>query len=631
MTVETPATVAPDVAKAITRLQDELTGRVITIADAEYDATRQLFYAGIDPFPAAIARVANDDDVTRVVSIARDAGIPIAVRSGGHSIAGHSTNAGGLVLDVRDMHRIDIDAASGTAWAESGLTAIEVGNATAEHGLAIGFGDTGSVGIPGITLGGGQGYLSRNHGLAIDNLLAADVVTADGKRIRTDTGHEPDLFWAIRGGGGNFGVATRFQYRLHALPTIAGGLLVQPATVETVAGFTAAAEAASDAVSAIANVMPAPPMPFLPESAVGKLVMLSIVCYSGDPAGADAALAPFRALATPLADMIQTITYPELFPPEDPSYRPLAVSRNMFIERVDDAVASSMMAALEASDASLRAVQIRPLGGAIARVPADATAYAHRARRIMVNVASFYDTEEDRPRRQKWVDDLWRSLAGDDLAAYVNFLGDEGPERVRSAYPGGTWDRLRALKARYDPDNFFHSNQNIPPAESAGAEARPRRTEPAGGPMRFRTTIEQSGKTAMGFQVPESVVEALGAGKRPKVRVTINGYTYRSSVAPMGGTYMVGLSSENRGPAGITGPGAAEVDLELDTAPREVVVPDDFAGALDADPAARQMFDGLSYSNKSWHVLQIQAAKADETRRRRIEKSIEALRQGRIR
>ena len=223
MSVDTSINAAPMVAPVIARLRREITGRVITSADDEYDAARQVVYGGIDPRPAVIARPANDTDVARIVGIARETGIPFAVRCGGHSGAGHSTIEGGLVLDLRDMKRLDIDPVSGTAWAEAGLTAIELGTALADEGLAVGFGDTGSVGIGGITLGGGQGYLSRKLGLTIDSLLAADVITAEGGMVRTDAEREPDLFWAIRGGGGNFGVATRFLYQLAPIPSIVGG------------------------------------------------------------------------------------------------------------------------------------------------------------------------------------------------------------------------------------------------------------------------------------------------------------------------------------------------------------------------------------------------------------------------
>ena len=222
------------------------------------------------------------------------------------------------------MKALDIDVDGRTAWAETGLTAVEYTTAAAAHGLATGFGDTGSVGIGGITLGGGVGYLVRKHGLTIDSLLAADVVTADGELLRVDAQHHPDLFWAIRGGGGNFGVATRFRFKLHPLESTVGGMLILPATAETIAGFIAAAEAAPDELSTIANIMPCPPMPFVPEEHHGKLVNMALMTYAGDTEAGERALAPFRALATPIVDMLKTQPYPDMYPPEDDSYHPLA-------------------------------------------------------------------------------------------------------------------------------------------------------------------------------------------------------------------------------------------------------------------------------------------------------------------
>jgi hypothetical protein len=385
------------------------------------------------------------------------------VRSGGHSGAGHSVTEGGIVIDLRDMKSIEIDVAARTAWAETGMTAAEVSTAAAAHGLAIGFGDTGSVGIGGITLGGGVGYLVRKHGLTIDSLLAAELVTADGELLLVDADTEPDLFWAIRGGGGNFGVATRFLYQLHALEQVVGGMLVLPATAETVAGFIAAAEAAPEELSTIANVMNCPPMPFVAEEHHGSLVIMGMLAYAGSTEDGVRALAPFRALATPLADMLKPIPYPEMFPPEDPDYHPTAAAVTMLIDAVDGPAAETIMEYLRQSDASLRVAQLRVLGGAMARVPADATAYAHRASRIMVNLAAFYEGPEDRTVRERWVADFAAALNTGDDGAYVNFLGDEGPERVRAAYPGATWDRLAAIKARYDPSNLFRLTQNVPP------------------------------------------------------------------------------------------------------------------------------------------------------------------------
>ncbi len=242
---------------SIPQLRAALNGRGIAPDDAGYDQARAVFYGGFDRRPAVIVRVADATDVARVVSLARQTGLELAIRSGGHSNAGHSVSDGGIVLDLGDMRALDIDVAARTAWAQTGLTAGDYTTATGKHGLATGFGDTGSVGIGGITLGGGVGFLVRKHGLTIDDLLAAEVVTADGQQLRVDAHTHPDLFWAIRGGGGNFGVATRLKLRLHPLGTIVGGILMLPATPEVIASFVAQAQAAPEELSTIANILPA--------------------------------------------------------------------------------------------------------------------------------------------------------------------------------------------------------------------------------------------------------------------------------------------------------------------------------------------------------------------------------------
>jgi FAD/FMN-containing dehydrogenase len=257
-------------------------GQLIRPEDEGYDEARAVFYGGIDRRPALIVRAKDPTDVSRVVALARETGMELAVKSGGHSGAGHSTTEGGILLDLAEMKNLEIDLEGRTAWAQTGLTAGEYTAAVGAHGLATGFGDTGSVGIGGITLGGGVGYLVRKHGLTIDDLLAADVVTADGRLLRADSEAHPDLFWAIRGGGGNFGVATRFHYRLHELDSIVGGMLILPATPEVIASFVAEAEAAPEELSAIANVMTAPPMPFLPPEAHGQLIIMAMLVYAGE-------------------------------------------------------------------------------------------------------------------------------------------------------------------------------------------------------------------------------------------------------------------------------------------------------------------------------------------------------------
>jgi FAD/FMN-containing dehydrogenase len=447
---------------SIPRLRDTFDGRVTAPGDPGYDRARTIFYGGFEQRPAAIVRPVDAAEVAQVVGLARDGGLELAVRGGGHSNAGHGLSDGGIVLDLSELTAIDVDPEAGTAWAQAGLTAGAYTAAVQAHGLVTGFGDTGSVGIGGLTLGGGVGYLVRKHGLTIDSLLAAELVTADGRLLSVDAEAHPDLFWAIRGGGGNFGVATRFHFRLHPLDGIVGGMLLLPATAQVVADFMAAAEAAPEELSAIAAVMAAPPMPFIPPERHGELVVMAMLVYAGDAEAGRRAVGPFRALAEPIADMVKPMPYAGVFPPEE-EFHPTAVGHTMFLDRVDAEVAGTIMEHLQASDAAMRVVQLRALGGAMARVPVEATAFAHRHSRIMANVASFYEGPADRDRRQAWVDGLAAALHQGDDGAYVNFLGDEGPGRVRQAYPGPTWDRLVEVKRRYDPGNLFRRNQNIPP------------------------------------------------------------------------------------------------------------------------------------------------------------------------
>jgi FAD/FMN-containing dehydrogenase len=437
---------------------------VIAPEDPRYDEARTVFSGAIDRRPAAIVRVADAGDVAHVIAHARETGAELAVRSGGHSGAGHGVSEGGIVLDLAQMRALEIDADSRTAWAETGLTAGEYTTAAAAHGLATGFGDTGSVGIGGITLSGGVGYLVRKHGLTIDDLLAADVVTADGELVRADADSHPELFWALRGGGGNFGVATRFRFRLHELGTVVGGMLLLPATPDVIAGFVAAADNAPEELSTIANVMPAPPLPFVPAEHHGQLVVMATLAYAGDSEAGERAIAPFRALAEPLADMVRPMPYPEIFPPEPEDFRPIATARTLFADSVDRDAAETILEHIRAATAPMAAAQLRVLGGAMARVPADATAFAHRQSRIMVNVAAMGMQPDEVALHEGWVANLAGALQQDDAGAYVGFLADEGEKRIRAAYPGATWDRLAAVKATYDPTNLFRLNQNVPPA-----------------------------------------------------------------------------------------------------------------------------------------------------------------------
>jgi len=449
---------------SIPQVANDLAGGVIAPDDPQYDQARTVFPGGIDRRPALIVRVADATDVSRVIALARDTGLELAVRSGGHSAAGHGTSDGGIVLDLSGLRSLDIDAQRHTAWAGTGLTAGDYTAAAAAHGLATGFGDMGSVGIGGITLSGGFGLLLRKHGLTIDDVLAAEVVTADGELVRADSESHPDLFWAIRGGGGNFGVVTRFQFRLHEVDTIVGGMLILPATPEVIASFIAAADAAPEELSTIANVMTAPPLPFLAPEHHGRVVVMATLAYAGGIEEGQRAIAPFRALAAPIADMVRPMPYREIFPPHDEDYHPVAVGRTGFADAIDRAAAEAIVEQLEARTAPMAVVQLRVLGGAMARVPADATAFAHRQSRIMTNVAAVFERVEERPVHEPWVAGLAAQLSRPGAGAYVGFLADEGEDRVRAAYPGATWERLAGIKARYDPDNLFRLNQNVPPA-----------------------------------------------------------------------------------------------------------------------------------------------------------------------
>ena len=396
--------------RQLSTLRSSLGGRLITPEDAEYDQARTLFMGGFDRRPAAIVRPADAADVARAILFARDGECPLAIRSGGHSGAGHSTADGGIVIDLRDMKAAVIDVGAGIAWAGTGMTAAEYSTAVGAFGLATGFGDTGSVGIGGITLAGGIGYLTRKYGMTIDSVLGAEIVTAGGDILQVDDRSHPDLFWAIRGGGGNFGVVTRFRYRLHPVKQIVGGLLMVPATADVIVRLMEAAEAAPEALTAIVNVMPAPPLPFVPAEHHGALVAMVLLCYAGDAADGARAVAPFKAVATPIVDMIRPMAYPEIFPPEDNSYHPTAVGRTMFVDRIDRSSADTILDFLSRSDATMRVAQLRALGGAMARVPSDATAFAHRQQRVLVNVAAFYNGSDDRPRRDVWTAEFAAAL-----------------------------------------------------------------------------------------------------------------------------------------------------------------------------------------------------------------------------
>jgi FAD/FMN-containing dehydrogenase len=447
----------------IAMLAAALKGRVVTPSDTGYDDVRGLLHGNFDFRPAAVIQVANAADVAAVINFAQATDLKLTVRGGGHS--GHGATDSGLKLDLRALNSIEIDVEGRNVWAGGGLTAGEVTRAVEQHGLIVGFGDTASVGIGGLTTGGGIGYMARKHGLTIDSLLAVEIVTAGGDILIADETNHPDLFWAVRGGGGNFGVVTRFKYRLHPLPQFTGGPLVLPATPEVVTKFVELAHAAPEELTAITYVMTAPPLPFLPEELHGQVVYLCMMAYSGAPQDAEKALAPFRAITTPIADLVGPAPYSSLYAPDDPAFHALHFSvRQRFVDNIRIEEATRLVNKVNESNAMFRVGEIRVLGGAFGRVPETATAFAHRSCRIMIDFVAATPLAEEVAANDAWAQSGIDAMAQGDDRVYVNFLMTDFRDRVRAAYPGATWAKLRAIKKRYDPENLFRGNANIPPA-----------------------------------------------------------------------------------------------------------------------------------------------------------------------
>ena len=432
--------------------------------DPRYDDARRVFFTGFDRRPAAIVRAADASDVARVVTLARETGAELAVRGGGHSRAGHGTSEGGIVLDLSAMNAVEVDADGRTAWAQTGVTAGDYTKATGEHGLATGLGDTASVGLGGITLGGGIGFLVRKHGLTIDDLLAAEVVTADGELLEVDEETHADLFWALRGGGGNFGVVTRLRFRLHEIDQVVGGMLLLPASADVIAGLVAAADAAPEELSIIANILKAPPLPFIPAEQHGKPVVIALMVYAGGAEAGARAIAPIRALATPLADMVRPIRYPEMYAgPEAPTSgvrRGDEHARRWAPERGAETILEHLETAT-AADGRRPAARSRRRDGAR---PRRRDGVRPSGAKLMVNIAAMYQRPEERTGA--------RGLGerpGDGALGWRHGRGlrrASSATRARTAPAAPTRPRPSSaspeVKRRYDPDNLFRLNLNVP-------------------------------------------------------------------------------------------------------------------------------------------------------------------------
>jgi hypothetical protein len=458
-----------DDASVLDAFAAELHGSVVLPGTPDYEEARLVHHANADRRPAVIVRSADASDVVRTVRFARETGRRLSVRGGGHSLAGYGTNNGGIVLDLSPMKALHIDVDRRLAWAQPGLTAGEYTNAAAAHGLATPFGDTGSVGISGLTLGGGIGWLVRKYGLAIDALQAVEIVTADGRQVVASETSHPDLFWAIRGGGGNFGIVTRFQYKLYPVGQILGGALFMPATKEVLRALVPVASSAPEELTTISFLMGLPPLPFIPAERVGELSLAVMFVWSGDPAEGQAAIQPFREVATPIADVAMPMPYPGIYEfTKEGERRALAVHRSRFLDGLADDAVDAILEAAQHRTSPFTMIQLRVLGGAMSRVAADATAFAHRDAPVMfISIAPFEDPSSE-PVHRAWTESLFEALEPHDAGVYSNFLEAEGEDRIRAAYPGGTYERLADIKRRYDPSNLFDQNQNIRPALAVG-------------------------------------------------------------------------------------------------------------------------------------------------------------------
>ncbi|HKG24745.1 MAG TPA: FAD-binding oxidoreductase, partial [Thermomicrobiales bacterium] len=413
-----------------------MAGQLITSDDVGYDAARTTLYTK-ERRPLAVVRAANAQDVAATVDFARESGLPLSVRSGGHSLAQLSVIDRAIVVDLSAMKRVRVDPQKQIAHVQAGATSGDLAGPAHEHDLALSTGDTASVGMGGLTTGGGIGFMVRKYGLAIDNLLSAQVVTADGEIVTASEKEHSDLFWAIRGGGGNFGIVTEFVYRLAPVGQILGGVLALPATREVIRGYLEYSTSAPDDLTTIANLMYAPPAPFVPQEHVGKLVLGILVTWTGSADEGERALAPLRALATPLVDTIGPIPYPAIYRYTDHQSLPhLASIRMMFARSLSDDAIDATLSAMEHASSPFSLIQFRGLGGAMGRVSPDATAFAHRDQRYYVAIIGLWlDPTEDAAVHTNWTESLWETIRPEGSGVYVNFLENEGEDRIREAYP----------------------------------------------------------------------------------------------------------------------------------------------------------------------------------------------------
>ena len=434
-------------------------GQLLTPSEPEYDQARRVWNAMIDKRPAVIARCAGEADVVRSVQFAQDQDLRVAVRGGGHSVAGYSTCDGGLLIDLSTMKGLRVDPARRTALAQPGLRLGEFDRETQEFGLATPLGIVANTGIAGLTLGGGLGWLNGKYGLACDNLLSAHVVTASGRLLTASATEHADLFWGLRGGGGNFGIVTLFEYQLRPVGPIIGGMTVYSLSEakQVLSRYGELCHECPDELSTAAFLVLGPD---------SQPAVAIAVCYCGSPELGEKAVKPFRMLGSPVADLVKPMSYVEQqssfdagFPPQRLHYWKAGFLRTITLESID--ILARYFAQMPSA---MSGIGLQHLHGAASRVSPSDTAFPHRFEFWDVPILSQWAEPAESERNMSWARDAWAALQPfSEEGVYVNNLGVEGEERVRSAY-GGNYERLVALKSAYDPTNFFRLNHNIQPS-----------------------------------------------------------------------------------------------------------------------------------------------------------------------
>lgn len=426
--------------------------------DDGYDSSRKIFNALIDKHPALIVRCAGVSDVIRAVNFARENKLLLAVRGGGHNVAGNALCDGGLVVDLSNMKSVRVDPVRRTARAEAGVNLTEFHHETQVHGLATTMGMFSPTGIAGLTLGGGLGWLAGKYGLACDNLLSADVVTAEGKLITASSVENQDLFWGLRGGGGNFGVVTSFEFRLHPVGDVLGGIIAWPLerAKEVFEFFREFTKDVPDDLGIFLGTGVLPEGP----------VVISALCYAGPITEGEKVLEPLRKFGPPMLDAVKMMKYEEVQTMLDPSL-PWGLCnywKSGYFSDLSDEMIEAMLTGVKNSPSPLSAILIEVLSGAASRIAPDATAFSIRAKLYNFMILGVWQDTKDSEKNLEWIRSFWSSLQPFlSSKVYVNYLSQEGDERVKAAY-GKNYERLAALKKKYDPTNLFRVNQNIKPA-----------------------------------------------------------------------------------------------------------------------------------------------------------------------